>query len=84
MLQANENGVTPVHIGASRRDKKILQAVLQAENVCVNTRTNHNLTPLHIAAHKGITDNVRELLRHPQIDQNAMDINGDSSSSRRR
>ena len=80
ILQSNRNGVTPLHIAASRKDTNILRAVLQAENIYVNTRTNHNLAPLHIAAHKGLIDNVRELLRHPQIDCNAMDVNGDTAA----
>ena len=70
----NLNGTTRLHIAAKHRDKFTLPIALNVPCVDVNIQTNKKLTALHIAAHFGRMENVK----NSKVKVNLQDINGDT------
>ncbi|XP_028408173.1 ankyrin repeat and LEM domain-containing protein 1-like [Dendronephthya gigantea] len=72
--ESDEDGITCLHVAAGLEDNAILECLLD-HGAAVNCRTSEGLTPLHIAAMWGRSEQVRSLLAR-SADSSIVDANG--------
>lgn len=72
----HEDFITPFYQAVSTNNLELVRKLLSVkkDNINLNVRDSHEMTPLHVACRDGFTEIAHLLIRTPGVDLNAEDI----------